>query len=43
MKEKLKKIYDEYIGWIVLAIIIFPLGMVLDIKFVEMLRKLKSR
>lgn len=43
MNEKLKKIYDEYIGWIVLVIIIFPLGIVLDIKFLEMIKKLNSK
>lgn len=43
MKEKFKYLYDEYIGWAVLLIIIFPLGVVLDIKFIEVLKKLSKK
>lgn len=43
MNEKYKRIYDEYIGWIVLVIIIFPIGIVLDIKFLQAIRKLRNK
>lgn len=43
MKEKLKRLYDDYIGWIIIIVIIFPFGILLDIKFIEMLRKLRKR
>lgn len=42
MRETLKQIYIEYIGWVILIIIIFPLIMLLDIKFLEMITKLKK-
>lgn len=43
MKEKLKRLYDDYIGWFIIIVIIFPFGILLDIKFIEMLRKLKKK
>lgn len=43
MKEKLKHLYDEYIGWLVLIIIIFPLGIVLNKKFLETIGKLYEK
>lgn len=40
MKKILREIYDEYIGWIILIIVIFPPVVLLDIKFLEMIKKL---
>lgn len=43
MKEKLRELYNDYIGWLVIIAIIFPLGIILDVKFIEMLKKLKDK
>lgn len=39
---KLKDVYNTYIGWIVLMIIITPLVLLLNTKYIEFISKLKN-
>lgn len=43
MKIDFKQIFNDYIGWIVLILIIFPLGILLDIKFLQTIRKINKQ
>lgn len=40
-KEILKQLYNDYIGWFVLALVLFPLGLLLDTKLMECIAKIR--